>query len=347
MSLTHDTDHAALDGEQPAQSQIRAYAVGPGGAHTLALDAGVELFHKVGTDEGDAEGRLVWIDIVNPGDAEAEFMRERLKLHPLAVEDCLRGRQRPKLERYPGYFFIVMYAARINPQRWRVAFNELHAFFGNRFIITVHDQRIPEVKEMLARCRSTPDRYGDVGRIAHGLLDSIVDSYFGVIDHFSEHVTRAEGELIEGRHEQALTHVLHVRRELVLFRRVVAPVRDIIARLVRRELPNVSPALVPYFQDVRDHAIRITEEIDTLRELVATIMETQRSASAQQLNQTVRMLTAWSIILMSMAVVAGIYGMNFSFMPELQWRNGYFFALGVMVLIALAQLLFFRRRRWL
>ena len=342
------TSDPHFEAERDTRAAIHAYACGPKGVHAMPVDTAVAHYAalRAGQPEPDAPS-ILWFDLVNPGPTEAEFLRTRLKLHPLAVEDCTRGRQRPKLERYTGYFFLVAYAARVNQDRDRVAFNELHSFFGERFIITVRDHRIDEVKETLVRWRAAPEHFSDVGTIAHGLLDAIVDSYFAVIDHIAEHVSRAENELLNATAKDSLKHVLMIRRELILFRRVVAPIRDIIARLVRRDLPFVSPSLVPYFQDVRDHAIRITEEIDTLRELVASVLESHDSAASQQLNQTLRMMAAWSIILMSIAAIAGIYGMNFRFMPETDWRYGYGFALGLMLVVGLGLVFLFRRRRWI
>jgi magnesium transporter len=333
-----------FESEPLEKPEIHAYACRPNGVHAISRDEAISLFHA--PDTPGTSRPMLWIDVLNPGDEEASFLRDQLKLHPLAVEDCMRGRQRPKLERYSGYFFLVAYAARVNPDRNRVAFNELHAFFGTHFIVTVHDQKINELKETLVRWRTSHSHFQDVAAIAHALLDSIVDSYFEIIDHFADHVSRAEGEMLDSPENASPENVLVIRRELIIFRRVVGPIRDVIGRLVRRELPFVSPALVPYFQDVRDHAIRITEEIDTLRDLIASILESQTSASSHQLNQTMRVMAAWSIILMSITVVAGIYGMNFHFMPELGWRYGYPGALGVMLLVGSGLFYLFRRRHW-
>lgn len=141
--------------------------------------------------------------------------------------------------------------------------------------------------------------------------------------------------------------ILGLRRELVLFRRVVGPERDMLGDVLRRDLPIISPELIPYFMDVRDHAMRIAEELDVLRELLAASLEGHLSISSNQLNITVRMMTAWSIILMSLAVVAGIYGMNFRHMPELLWRYGYFFVLGFMATLGLSLFWIFKRKDWL
>ncbi len=337
--------------ERPAQhANVRAYRLADGAVRTVpAEEAAADLRalreERRGTRKEGAP--RLWIDVVSPGPAEAAFMRDELRLHPLAVEDCLRGRQRPKLDRYAGYLFLVLYAARVNVERGRAVFNELHVFVGDGFIVTVHDQSVEEVRETIARWRAAIDRFPNTSMLAHALLDALVDDYFPVLDHFADDVSSAETQLAASAFSVSIQQIHLLRRELILFRRVVAPLRDMLSRLMRRDLAQVSPDLLPYFEDVRDHVIRLTEEIDTLRELVASLVEGQATAEAQELNKTMRMMTAWSIILMSMAVVAGIYGMNFRFMPELVWRWGYFLALGVMALIGVALGVFFRRKGWI
>jgi magnesium transporter len=288
----------------------------------------------------------VWIDILRPTSEDGAFLRDTLGFHPLTVEDCLHGEQTPKLERYPGYFFLVLYAARINVERNRPAFYELHCYLGPNYIVTVRHESVREVRELIARWRSAPDHYPSVGHLAHGLIDALVDSYFPMVDHFSERVASTETEAYE--HPQyAMQHIMSLRREMLRFRGIVAPLRDALGSLLRRDLPFLNADLLPYFQDVREHAVRVTEEIDMQRDLLSTAVEAQFTVTSNQLNQTMRMLTAWSIILMSMTLVAGIYGMNFIHMPELDWQFGYGAALMLMLAIGFVLVTFFRRRRWL
>ncbi|CAN5763926.1 magnesium/cobalt transporter CorA [soil metagenome] len=316
-----------------------------------SLDDAAALIRHVRTTDiasaiADSTAEMVWIDIVRPTEDDGRFLRDTLKVHPLTVEDCLHGEQNPKLERYPGYYFLVIYAARINVERRRPAFNELHCFVGPNFLVTVRHESMREVRETMARWRSAPQHFASAGGMAHGLIDAIVDGYFPMVDHFSERVAATESEAYE-KPEDAMGHIMSLRRELLRFRGVVGPTRDTIGSLLRRDLPFLGPELLPYFQDVRDHIVRVTEEIDMLRDLLSTAVEAQFTVTSNQLNQTLRMMTAWSIILMSMTLVAGIYGMNFILMPELDWRYGYPFALVFMLGIGATLVLYFKRRRWL
>lgn len=323
------------------RSATRAFAALPSGVHAVPVEQALEILSTEG------EGPLLWIDVTNPGVEEAAFLRDELHFHPLAVEDCIRGRQRPKLERYPGYFFLVLYAARVNPDRGRVALNELHIFLADRLVVTVHDSKVREITEIVARWRANPDHFSDVGSLAYTLLDSVVDDYFPVLAHFSSRMDHLESTALGAAAEVDMQQALLLRRELVLMRRVVAPTRDLFSTLLRRDLPFLRPELLPYFQDVHDHTIRVTEEIDALRELLSAALDAQLSAASNQLNQTMRTMTAWAIILMSMALIAGIYGMNFRAMPELEWRYGYYAALASMALLGGALVTFFRHRDWL
>lgn len=332
----------------PPAPAFRATAALPTGVHMVPRERATDLVRgQLRGEPAEEPPPIVWIDISNPSEAEARYLRDEIGFHPLAVEDCIRGRQRPKLDRYHDYFFLVVYAAAVNPERNRMALNELHVFVGERFLVTVHDHRVSEVAEIIARWRAAPDRFPDSGALAHLLLDVIVDDYFTVVEHFAERAESLESALFDAGSAGELSAVLTLRHELTLFRRTVAPQRDVLGTLLRRDLPFLRPELAPYLQDVHDHIIRVTEEIDAQRELISAVLEARMTASTNQLNHTMRTLTAWSIILMSMALVAGVYGMNFVAMPELRWRYGYAFALVLMAGTGVALVSFFHRRGWL
>ncbi|MBV9107831.1 MAG: magnesium/cobalt transporter CorA [Gemmatimonadetes bacterium] len=337
------------EADAPARSRIVCYAENGKGVHAIALDEGLALFdrcqHAQSADDDSAP--LVWIDIACPGKKEESLLRDRLRFHPLAVEDCVRGRQRPKLDRYPGYYFLVLYAAAFNPRRERMALHEVHIFLGRRYLVTVHDHKVTEFGEVLARWRADTKAFHTVGALGHAIMDSIVDHYFPVVDHFADRVEEMEARIFEGSDQGGLERLLNVRREMTLFRKVLGPERDLLSTLLRRDLPFLSADLMLYFQDVHDHLLRVVEELDTLRDLLTGAMEAQLSVVSNQLNITMRLMAAWSIILMAITLVAGIYGMNFHVMPELAWPWGYPWALGLMAAIGAGLYVYFRRRNWI
>jgi magnesium transporter len=333
--------------QERVEPAIRVFSATGEVVQTIQRDRAAAIIAPQITGTASESAPLVWVDVSNPGEADAAFLREELGLHPLAVEDCIRGRQRPKLDRYPAYLFLVIYAASVNQQRQRMALNELHIFLGERFLVTVHDHRIDEIGEIVRRWTDEPARIPSVGGLAHLLLDAVVDDYFPVLEHFAERAEKLEDIVFENSGPPPVSDILQLRQELVLFRKVVAPQREVLSTLLRRESPSLRPELLPYLQDVHDHTIRVTEEIDSLRELLSAILDAQRSFSTDRLNQTVRTMTAWSIILMSMTLIAGVYGMNFDRMPELAWPLGYPLAMLLMLLVGAGLVMFFRGRRWL
>jgi magnesium transporter len=327
---------------------VRYFAARSGEVHAIPDEEAIRfILAPLTTPAALPAGDFVWIDVINPGEAEAKLLRDRLGLHPLAVEDSLRGRQRPKLDRYPHYFFLVFYAAHVNPTRNRLALQEIHLFVGNNFLITVHDQELPQVGEVVAMWTSKPSRIPDPGAAAHALLDAIVDDYFPVVEEFAGKLDRLEDRIFEGSQQAEIYPAIELRHQLIMMRRILSPERELVSSLLRYDLPALRPELIPYFQDVYDHLLRITEEIDTFRDLLTGLIEVHSSNAANRLNQTMQMLTAWSIILMSVAVVAGIYGMNFRRMPELGLSWGYYAALLLMLGVGVSLAAFFHRRGWL
>ncbi len=324
---------------------VHAYRLRPSGVHAVPLDEAVALFGRPGKHP-EGERPIVWFDFVCPGAHEAQLLRDRLGLHPLAVEDCLRGRQRPKVDRYPGYLFLVLYAASLNPNRHRTALEELHAFVGEHFIVTVHDHKLRQVTEVIASWRSNRDAFPSIGHLAHALLDGVVDSYLPVIDALAGTVDDLEHQVLEASRDGQMQRILEMRRELAAIRRMLSPTRDVLRTIMRRDVTFLSSALVPYFQDVLDHAERDAEELDALRDALAATLDAYLSLSANQLNQTMRLMAAWSIVLMAMAWIAGVYGMNFAHMPEVDWPLGYAWALGLMLVVGGSIFLYFRRRDW-
>ena len=328
-----------------AAAAVRCYIRRDNGMHAASLEEAVREFHLV---KNEAAGPpRVWIDIECPGTDQEQLLRHELGLHQLAVEDCMRGRQRPKLDMYPGYLFLVTYIAQLNVERHRTALEELHVFVGERWMVTVHDHKMQIVSDVLARWRAGAPNFTSTGAMAHALLDGVVDSYLPVIDHLGVHVDELEHQILTEESEGRMAELLELRHEVATTRRLLSPLQDIIRNLMRRDAAVLDESLNPYFQDVLDHVKRETEELDSLRDTLAATLNAYLSISANKLNQTVRIMAAWSIILMAMAWLAGIYGMNFDRMPELGWRYGYIWALLLMFVTGGGLLIFFRKRGWL
>ena len=292
--------------------------------------------------------QFVWLDIQDPQDADIALLREEFKFHPLAIEDATRHHERPKVDSYDGYYFLVFYAIVYDEGKNRLRTEPMNLFIGANYLVSVHEGEINAIDETIKRWQKDEEEFGnDAGALLYGLLDTITDEYFPVIDRLADRVEGIEEQIFERFSEDALQDVFSLKRDLLSIRRIVAPERDVLNVLIRREVPIFERNTILYLQDVYDHIVRITDSIDTYRDLLSSALDAFLSVQSNRLNQIVKVLTIASIVLMSDALIAGIYGMNFDILPELHWRFGYPFALGLMVVISASLVAFFRWRKWL
>jgi len=292
--------------------------------------------------------QFVWLDLQAPQEADIALLRDEFKFHALAIEDATRHHERPKVDSYDGYYFLVFYAISYDERRNRLSSEAINLFVGSNYLVSVHHDEISAIDETIKRWQKDAEQFGhDAGALLYALLDTITDEYFPVIDRLADRVEGIEEQIFERFSEDALQDVFSLKRDLLSIRRIVAPERDVLNILIRREVPIFDRNAILYLQDVYDHIVRITDSIDTYRDLLSSALDAFLSVQSNRLNQIVKVLTIASIVLMSDALIAGIYGMNFEFMPELHWTFGYPFALGLMVMIGVALVAFFRWRKWL
>jgi magnesium transporter len=293
------------------------------------------------------EHTTVWVDVIDPTPEEIARVGQKFEFHPLALEDVERGGQRPKIDQYDGYQFIVFYGLTTESDRCRS--HEVDIFVGKHFMVSFHDSHLPVIGDTAERWRSNVATLGNrgTGFLLYSLLDALVDGYFPVLDDISERADRLEETIILQGQPALQAEILQLRRELLMVRRVAGPERDVMNVLVRQDPPLYGRKEIAYFQDVYDHLLRITDSVDIYRDILSSVLDANLSMVSYTLNVVVKRLTSSSIILMSMSLIAGIYGMNFIFMPELDWRLGYPFALGLMALVAVVEVGIFRRIGWL
>jgi magnesium transporter len=293
------------------------------------------------------EQTTIWVDVVDPTPKEIARIGKEFHFHPLALEDVARGGQRPKVDQYDGYQFIVFFG--LASQNERITTHEVDIFLAKHCMVTFHKSDLPVMTQTADRWRKNADALGSEGVafLLHSVLDSLVDGYFPVLDEIAERADALEESIILAGQPTLQAEILRLRRELLLIRRVVGPERDVMNVLIRRDPPLFSSKEVLYFQDVYDHLLRVSDTVDIYRDMLSSVLDANLSMVSYTLNVVVKRLTSYSIILMSISIVAGIYGMNFVFMPELDWRFGYPFALGLMVVIATVEVGIFRRINWL
>ena len=296
------------------------------------------------------DGQVVWVDVPDPSPATMADLAKTFSLHPLAVEDALKRRQRPKAEEYDHSLFITTHAARARGAHGHgVALDEIDLFFGRGFVITVHGGGVPALDDARRRLEQAPaDLRCSDGYILYAILDAVVDSYFPVLDALDDYVERLEDTLFKKPTPHTLDRLFAAKRALLHLRRVAAPQRDMMNLLVRHDAVLISAPLRAYFRDIYDHLLRITEQIDTHRDLLAGALDIYLSIVSNRLNEVMKVLTVITAIFASLAVISGIYGMNFErAFPPFAWKYGFVAALGIMAASVAAMLAFFRRLRWL
>ena len=319
---------------------------------TIVLNRESRSFNKV-EDPDEISGlcsdqrNIIWVDVADPTSEDFDELAKEFGFHPLSIEDCRNEHQRPKVEEFQGYYFIVLYEAEMLMDR-HLELRELNIFLGKNYLVTVHSQplRAIEIAERLWREWTDLAERG-TGLLAYLLIDVIVDDYMPLLDSLSDRMDELEDQIFVDFQPEALEEIFRIKKELLFLRRSVTPLRDVFNTLLRREQPIFSRETHIYFQDVFDHLIRVADTIDTLRDMLSSTMDAFLSVSGNRMNIIMKRLTSISTILMSVTLVAGIYGMNFEFMPELKWKYGYVGAMLSMVVIGLAIYYYFRKIKWL
>jgi magnesium transporter len=291
---------------------------------------------------------LIWLNIRDPESSDLEFLQREFELHPLALEDLRKRGQRAKVDTYPDQHMVVAFEA-IAPERgkeFRLA--ELHLFAGPGWLISVHWAESPAVENVRRRFESgSAGVSASGGGLLYAILDAAADSYFPLLDYMTERIARLEDQVLAGDGgTPVLRRMLTIKRDLLHLRRVLAPTRDVANALLRRDIAFVEDAMVPYFQDLFDHLVRILDQLDLDRDLLASVLDARLTVTSNSLNAIMKRLTAVTVILMIPTLIAGIYGMNFDLMPELRWTLGYPFALVLMAAAAGGAIWFFRSHDW-
>ncbi len=288
---------------------------------------------------------LVWVDVLEPSDADLDCVQEQFGLHPLAMEDVRERHQRAKLETYPSHTFIVAYSSGLH---------EVDLFVGPTWVVTVREAEGDgppwDIDTATARFDRTRAEHLNPGYLLYVLLDELVDGYLDAADAVEDDLEGLEERIFSERPSDERTmqqELLAVRRRLVEFRRAVMPLREVVGALMHREVPWIDETTATMLQDVYDHVLRAVELIDGQRELMGNAVDAHLVIISNRMNGVMKKMTSWGAIILGSTLVAGIYGMNFTHMPELEWRYGFAYALGLMAILTLAGYWYFKNKDWL
>jgi magnesium transporter len=295
------------------------------------------------------ESAVVWLDLHNPDHDDLAVLSQEFGLHPVAVEDAVQYHERPKLDRYHSHLFLLAYAVHLDADSGELVTSELGAFVTRQALITVRKDDRLDIGRVLDYWDESPDLAGaGVSFLLHGLLDFLVDTHFTAVQGLDGAIEGLEDQLFSAssRDQEVQRKSFEMRKSLVLLRRVVLPMREVVNTLMRRDLHVVGDEMHPYYQDVYDHVLRATEWTESLRDLVTTILETNLTIQGNRMNVISKKVTSWAAIIAVPTFVTGFYGMNVPY-PGFGQAAGFGVALAVMVVTASVLYVVFRRKDWL
>jgi magnesium transporter len=295
------------------------------------------------------DGDFVWVGLHEPDETEMDRVSKAFSLHPLAVEDAVNAHQRPKLERYDDNLFLVLKTLWYVDEDDAVETGEIALFVGSDFVVSVRHGSGAELHSArLDLERSTAVLGHGPSAVVYAICDTVVDGYTSVAASLEVDVDEVETSVFSPDRTQDEQRIYILKRELAEVRRAVNPLRGPMERFaIAGSVPGISPEAAPFFRDVADHVVRVAEQIDSLDSLLSTAFDAHLARISVQQNEDMRKISAWVAIAAAGTLVAGIYGMNFVNIPELQWRFGYFYALGVMVLASFVLYRLFKKSGWL
>ena len=289
---------------------------------------------------------LVWVDVTGGSDEEIDRMGEEFAIHPLALEDCRQQHQRPKVDQYRQHLLLVAYGTEAAIQGEPTRLHELDLVAGENFLVSFHQVPPIDAAAVAERIRAHPElAHHGAGFLLYVVVDELIDSFVPTMDLVGDRVEDLAEEVFAGR--QVESDVFALRRDLVTIRRVVGPMGDAMTVLLRRELGLFDDETRHYLQDVYDHLLRILQTVEAYQDLAAGALEANLTVVSNRVNEVARTLTAYAAIFAVLTLVSGVYGMNFEHIPELHWRLGYPYALGLMLVLAGGLWGFFKRKGWL
>ncbi len=293
-------------------------------------------------------GKVTWLEVEGLGDeAIVRRIAELLRIHPLALADIVNVGQRPKAEAYPDFELVVCRSACPSGQN-EFDLTQVSLVFGRGFVVSFHEGERDVFEPVRQRIRRGGMlRTAGADYLAYALIDTLIDGYYPAVEALGARLESLEDRVTERQSRELLAEIHGVRRELLSFVRLIRQQRDAVGALTRADHPLVSDAVRVYLRDSHDHALQISDVLDSFREIALGLMDVYHSSLSQRTNEIIKVLTILSSIFIPLTFIVGVYGMNFEHMPELQWRYGYFATWGVMLAVVIALLTYFRRNGWI
>jgi len=293
---------------------------------------------------------VTWINIDGLHEVEIiEKLGNHFGLHPLLLEDILNTDQRPKMEDYGDYLFVVLKVLFPGENKDQIEAEQVSLILGSNFVISLQEGEGNVFNLVRDRIRKNKGRIRKTGSdyLAYALLDAIVDNYFLVLENVGEKIEDTEQQLATNPSPETLQYIRELKNEMIFLRKSIWPLRELINGLERCESTLIHESTGAYLRDVYDHTIQIIDTVESYRDMISGMVDIYLSSVSNKMNEVMKVLTIFASIFIPLTFVAGVYGMNFEFMPELTWRWGYFALLGFMVFVGVSLVVYFKRKRWL
>ncbi|MGM0873383.1 MAG: magnesium/cobalt transporter CorA [Bacillota bacterium] len=283
-----------------------------------------------------------WVDFVEPTEDEVILLSDFFHFHPLAIEDCLEFVQRPKMDFYDDYLFVVVHS--INQKTLDA--DEVDLFVSDNFVVTFHKNQVRDVNNLWHRVKKDSSLQNNSMQIMYYIMDNLVDEYFPLVYKLEDLINQIEDNTSNRTISELMEQVFDIRSELNKLRRTIIPMRDLLYRIISSSRLNSLKEKHIYFHDIYDHLLKLVEMIDANRELSTDIRDSYLSISSDRMNRVMMTLTVMSSIFLPLTFIAGVYGMNFEYMPELAGRFSYFIVLAIMLIISVSMIGFFYKMGW-
>lgn len=290
-----------------------------------------------------------WVTVAGLHDtAVVNAIGQFFGIHPLLLEDILNTDQRPKLEQYDDYVYLILKALLLE-DNGRIRTEQISIVLGQTFVLTFEEQEDDTFHALRQRIENEQGRMRKQGvdYLAYSILDVIVDNYFIILENLGERIEVLEDSLILNADQDKLEEIQYLKRELLYLRRSIWPLREVVGALQRGESELFAQGTLIYLRDVYEHTIQVIDTIETYRDIVSSLLDIYLSSLSNKLNEVMKVLTVISTIFIPITFITSLYGMNFAYMPELQWRWGYWGVWGVVLVTAVAMIIYFRRKKWL
>ena len=302
-----------------------------------------QIKDSLATGEG-----LLWVDIEENTSEDAQFLTDVFCFHPLVIADCVsKNIHPPKIDEFEDYIFIIIHGINYYIESDIVETTEMALFIGKNYVVSSHDVPSRSIASVMGRVKADgrPMRRG-ADMLAHDIMDALVDNIMPTIDELNEKCADIEAEVVEHPRKETLSSILQLKRSVLALNRVMSPQRELVSTLARGDYAVISEKAQIYYRNIYDHLVRIETLTQNLRDLADSALATYLSSVSNRMNEVMKVLSVVAAIFLPLALVAGIYGMNFAYMPELQWRYGYFGAIGGMAALATSLVVYFRKKKW-